>query len=77
MRDYIEEAQLEAKLRFGRELSPDEMAEMFIGHGKEARIQHLKNLNTPEAMTLKEAAERMEYESALRHVHDQLMQADR
>lgn len=43
-RDYIEEAQHEARLRFGRELSPEELAVKFAGHDIETRIIHLKTI---------------------------------
>jgi hypothetical protein len=75
--DYIEEAQQEAKLRYGRELSPQELEEKFLGHDRETRIFHLKNLKTPEEMTIREAADRMEYESRLYRVHEQSTLADR
>ena len=42
MADFIEEMQTEAKLRFGKELSPAEVAKKFAEHGFEARIYHLK-----------------------------------
>jgi hypothetical protein len=44
MKDFIEELQTEAKLRFGKELSAAEVATEFAKHGFEARIVHLKNL---------------------------------
>ena len=42
--DFIEEMQTEAKLRFGKELSPSEVANEFTKHDFEARIEHLEIL---------------------------------
>lgn len=75
--DYIDEAQQEALLRFGRELSPQELAEKFIGHDLEARIHHLKNLSTSDQLTIDQGARRMEYESALRSMHEAARKVDR
>src|SRR5205823_8207337 len=76
-KDYIEEAQLEARLRFGDELSPQELAEKFAGHDMDSRIYHLKNLKGPEAITAREAARRMGYERALVNVHQMLRKVGR
>jgi hypothetical protein len=76
--DYIDEAQTEAKLRFGRELSPAEIAEDFAKHGFDARIGHLKTLKTADTYsTPREAAARHVYERALRATHDRLRKIDR
>jgi len=76
--DYIEEAQREAQLRFGKTLSADELAETFKGHDFEARIQHLKNLSADDGvLTVAEAAERHSYTSALRATHDRLSKVGR
>jgi len=76
-RDFIEEQQAEAALRFGRELSPEECAAKFAGHDFEARIFHLKNLKTSDDLSLPDAAERIGYERALRDTHDRLRKVDR
>ena len=76
-KDYIEEAQSEAQLRFGRILSPDELADKFKGHDLEARVYHLKTLKMPDVMTVKEAADRYSYTSALNNVHERLRKVDR
>lgn len=76
-RDFIEESQAEAGLRFGRELSPEECAAKFAEHDFEARIFHLKNLKTADTLSVAEAAERHSYEHALRHTHDRLRKIDR
>jgi len=75
--DYVEEAQAEAKLRFGKELSPQELAANFLGHDFETRIQHLKNLKTPDAMSLNEASKRYQYEAALRRAHEMARKVNR
>jgi hypothetical protein len=76
--DFIDEMQTEAKLRFGKTLSPSEVAEKFRLHGFEARIQHLKNLKTTDSYsTPREAAARHVYERALRATHDRLRKIDR
>jgi hypothetical protein len=75
--DFIEEAQQEAKLRFGRELSPEELVEKFAGHDFEARIFHLKNIDGQSELTVREAARRHPYTSALRRTHAALTKAGR
>ena len=77
-RDYIEEAQHEAQLRFGRELSPTELAEKFVGHDFEARVYHLKNLKSgDDELSVGEAAMRMRYEGTLHRAHQLLRKVDR
>jgi hypothetical protein len=76
--DFIEEMQTEAKLRFGKTLSPSEVAAEFSRHDFEARIQHLKNLKTPASYgTPREAAARHVFERALRSTHDRLKSISR
>lgn len=76
--DFIDEMQTEAKLRFGKELSPSEVAEKFRLHDLEARIHHLKNLKTAESFaTPREAATRHVFERALRSTHERLSRIDR
>jgi hypothetical protein len=76
--DFIDEMQTEAKLRFGKELSPSEVAAEFQKHDFEARIQHLKNLKFADTFgTPREAAGRHVYERALRATHDRLRRIDR
>jgi hypothetical protein len=77
-KDFIDEMQTEAKLRFGKTLSPSECAEKFAAHNFEARIQHLKNLQGADSYaTPREAAARHVYESALRNVHTRLTRINR
>jgi hypothetical protein len=76
--DFIDELQKEAKLRFGKELSPDEVGGEFSKHDFEARIQHLKNLKTADSFgTPREAAKRYVFEKSLRDVHDYLREIER
>jgi hypothetical protein len=76
--DFIDEMQTEAKLRFGKTLSPSEVAAEFQRHGFEARIQHLKTLKTSDSFdTAREAAARHVFERALRSTHDRLRKIDR
>ena len=76
-KDYIEEAQQEAQLRFGRELSATELANEFIGHDFDARVHHLKNLRSDGELSVREAAERFAYESVLRKTHEGLRKVGR
>ena len=76
-KDFIDEAQQEAELRFGGQLSADELAHKFAGHDLEARIFHLKNLRGGDELSVAEAARRYEYEGALRNTHETLRKAGR
>ncbi len=63
--DFIEEMQTEAKLRFGKELSPSEVANEFTKHDFEARIEHLKNLKTADSFVTQGKLQSATYSSAL------------
>lgn len=76
-KDYIDEAQQEAQLRYGKELTPEELADTFLGHDFEARIHHLKNLKQADEYTVKDAAKRHAYERQLRNMHERLRKVDR
>jgi hypothetical protein len=76
-KDYIEEAQEEAQLRLGKELSAAELAEKFAGHDFEARVYHMKRLKSDEDMSVKDAARRLTYERALNSVHEKLRKINR
>jgi hypothetical protein len=76
--DYIDELQREASLRFGKTLSPSEVAAKFQEHDFEARIHHLKNLKTEDSYgTPREAAARHVFERALRSTHENLRKINR
>jgi hypothetical protein len=76
-RDYIEEAQQEAQLRFGKELSAQELATEFAKHDPEARIHHLKTLRDDGEVSVRDAAKMLEFRSALRSTHEILRKANR
>jgi len=76
-RDYIEEAQQEARLRFGRELSSQELAGEFAKHDLDTRVYHLKTLRDPSELTLNQAAKRHSFESTLRNTHETLRKVGR
>ena len=75
--DFIDEMQAEAKLRFGKELSPSEVANEFAKHDFEARIQHLKTLKAADSLSLTGAAKRHAFERAIRSTHERLRRIDR
>lgn len=84
MADYIEEMQKEAKLRFGKELSVEEVANEFAKHGFEARIFHLKTLeesgdaiNGSSDEAMRKAAKRKAFERVLYNVHNKLRSIQR
>jgi hypothetical protein len=74
--DFIEAMQEEARLRFGKELSPAECADKFSLHGFEARIEHLKQLKTDE-LSIRDAAKRLTFERALKNTHERLRKINR
>jgi hypothetical protein len=76
-KDFIEELQAEAKLRFGRELTPSEAAAKFSQHTLDHRIEHLKNLRSDETSNVRKAAERLTFERALKDVHHSLRKVGR
>ena len=82
-RDYIEEAQHEARLRFGTELSPEELAMKFAGHDFETRVHHLKTIRSDEeegeiSITKAEKAlERAAHVTALHSMHERLRKVNR
>jgi hypothetical protein len=75
--DFLDSMQEEAELRWGKRLTPQEAAEKFALHGMDARVQHLKNMRTPESMTINQAADRHKYESAIRAMHEKLRRSGR
>jgi hypothetical protein len=80
-KDFIDEMQHEAELRFGGKLTAKEAAEKFAGHDLEGRIQHLKNLRrSDDPLTTSEMrgeVERRVIERALRGVHERLRKINR
>jgi hypothetical protein len=77
-KDYIDEAQEEAGYRFGKELSPVELATEFAKFDFDSRIYHLKTLKASEGeLTAREAAKRHRYEITLRNTHEMLRKVNR
>jgi hypothetical protein len=76
-KDFLDEMQEEAKLAYGRTITPSEAAHAFALHPMTTRIAHLKRLKTPEAMTLRETADRHAFESAIRRTHETLRKVGR
>ena len=74
--DFLDEMQKEARLRFGRELTPQEAAERFSLHSFNDRVQHLKRLRS-EPGTVREIARRHAFESALHRTHESLRKVGR
>jgi hypothetical protein len=64
--DYIERLKQETKEKFKRDLTPAQAAEQFALNPAPVRLLHLVNLQTPDAMTLRETAARHAFESAIR-----------
>jgi hypothetical protein len=73
-RDFLEHTQSWAKLRDGRELSPDEMAREFLKQTPEQRVTVLDSMQhtAPREMTAREAGRRVSYERALMRTHEML-----
>jgi hypothetical protein len=80
-RDFIDEMQHEAELRFGGKLTAREAAEKFAGHDLEGRIQHLKNLRRSDdpltTTEMRSEVERRNIERALRSTHERLRKIGR
>jgi hypothetical protein len=76
-KEFLTAMQEEAKLRFGKELTPAEVAYQFSLHSNEARIAHLANTRAPESMNVLEAARRHALERAVRVTHERLRKAGR
>jgi hypothetical protein len=77
MADYIRYMQKEAMLRWNRELTPAQAAEQFALHNFENRVAHLRNIETSDAMGVREAADRLAMERALRRTHETLRKVGR
>jgi hypothetical protein len=77
MADYIEEMRDEFRERYRRDMTPNDAANAFALHNFEARIQHLKRIKAPEAMSVRETADRLAMERAIRRSHDTLQKVGR
>jgi len=76
--NWIDRAQEEAKLRFGRELDADELAKKLLEHGLDARVNHLKTLRDDgEQLTIHAAAKRTAISRKLFDAHHAARRAGR
>jgi hypothetical protein len=77
MSDVIEEMKTEWRLRYKRDLTPNELANQFALMPMETRIAHLKRVNAPQAMSTREAGDRLAMERALHRTHETLRKVGR
>jgi hypothetical protein len=77
MDDVIEEMKTEWRLRYKRDLTSNELAERFALMPMETRIGLLKRLKTPEAMSAREAGDRLAMERAVLRTHEKLRSVGR
>jgi len=78
MADTIDAMKKEFALRYGgAELTPARAAQEFALHNFEARVAHLRNIETPAAMGVRETADRLAMERALRRTHETLRKVGR
>jgi len=78
MADYVDAMRREWRLRYdGAEITPARAAEQFALHNFEARIGHLRNIETPDAMGIRETADRLAMERALKRTHETLRKVGR
>jgi hypothetical protein len=75
--DFLDEMQKTARLQFGRELTPAEAAAQLALHPLATRVEHLKNLNTDDRLTVDQAAKRIGYTRAMHSVHRRLRDVNR
>jgi hypothetical protein len=75
--DFIDGAKAEWRLRYKRELTPNDAADLFTLHNFEARIGHLKRLKAPDAMSPRQASDRLVMERAIRSAHERLRKVGR
>ena len=68
-KDFLEALEEESKLRFGRELTTQEISAKFLEHKLDARVAHLRNLRKDETLTIHGAAKRLVLERALYDAH--------
>jgi phosphoserine phosphatase len=68
-KDLIDHMQEESRLRYGRELTPQEAGQKFMEHGLDARVNHLKALRKDETSSVRDAAKRLTMERALMDAH--------
>jgi hypothetical protein len=80
-KDFIDEMQEEAELRFGGKLTAGDAAAQFALHDREMRIYHLKNLKRSDddltTTEMRAEAQRRVIERALRSTHQKLMRINK
>jgi hypothetical protein len=78
MSDTIDAMKKEFALRYsGAELTPARAAQEFALYPFETRVAHLRNIETPAAMGVRETADRLAMERALRRTHETLRKVGR
>jgi hypothetical protein len=78
MADIIDRMKKEFALRYGgADLTPERASHEFALMNFETRIAHLSNIETPEAMNVRETADRLAMERALRRTHEKLQKVGR
>jgi hypothetical protein len=78
MADTIDEMKKEWALRYsGADLTPERASQEFALMNFETRVAHLRNIETPAAMGVRETADRLAMERALRRTHETLRRVGR
>lgn len=78
MADTIDAMKKEWALRYsGADLTPAQAAQEFALMPFETRIMHLRSIETPAAMSVRETADRLAMERALRRTHATLQKVGR
>jgi hypothetical protein len=77
MDDVIEDMKTEWRLRYKRDLTPNELANEFALMPMETRIGHLKRMKAPEALSTREAGNRLAMERAMLRTHETLRKVGR
>jgi len=78
MTDTIDAMKKEWALRHGgADLTPAQAAQEFALMNFETRIAHLRSIDTPAAMNVRETADRLAMERALRRTHETLRKVGR
>ena len=78
MTDTINTMKKEWALRYsGAELTPEQASHEFALMPFETRIMHLRGIETPAAMSVRETADRLAMERALRRTHESLRKVGR
>lgn len=77
-RNYIDQIQSRSLDRYGREMTPEEMATSFAVADEDTRVDILQRLAIDDGtLSVREAARRYTYESTLRRTHKLLSKVGR